>query len=68
MSVNQRPQVAYGLSQPDFATPPQPIISTRVPAAADFAQLGTIWIDTATNAVYILTNVIANVATWTIIS
>jgi hypothetical protein len=68
MSVNQRPQVAYGLSQPDFATVSKPISSTRIPTATDFAAIGTIWINTATNAVYILTNVAANSATWTIIS
>jgi hypothetical protein len=64
MSVNQRPQVAYGLSQPDFAAAPQPIISVRVPTTKDFAQIGTIWIDIVTNAAYILTSVTDNSANW----
>ena len=66
--ANQRPQVAYGLSQPNFAVSPQPITATRVPTATDFAVLGTIWINTATNVAWILTSVVNNAATWTQIS
>ena len=64
MSVNQRPQVAYGLSQPEFAAVPQPIIAVRAPLTSDFAAVGTMWIDTVTNAAYVLTSVTANSAHW----
>ena len=65
MSVNQRPQVAYGLSQPEFATPPMPIVTLRDPLDSDFAEIGKLWINTATNGAWLLTSVVANVATWT---
>jgi hypothetical protein len=67
MSVNQRPQVAYGLSQPDFATSPMPISADRNPLTSDFAAIGTLWINMATNNVWVLTSVVANTATWTAI-
>ena len=68
MSTLSRPQTAYGLSQPTFNVMTAPLINTRVPAVTDYAPLGTLWVNTATNAAWILTSVVANVATWTQIS
>ena len=62
---NQRPKVAYGLSQPYFPVGPSPIISGRVPITSDFAEIGTLWIDSTTNQMWVLTNIIQNQATWT---
>lgn len=41
-----------------------PIISKRSPSTRDRAELGTIWINTALNDVFILTSVVAGVSTW----
>ena len=58
-------KVGYGLSEalPNLA--PMPIQARRVPTTADKGYLlGQLWINKATNAAYILTAVVANVATW----
>lgn len=41
-----------------------PIISKRSPTTRDRAELGTIWINTVLNDVFILTSVVAGVSTW----
>ena len=64
MSTLVRPQTAYGISQPTFNVAAAPIISTRAPVATDYSPLGTLWVNTATNVSWILTSVVANVATW----
>jgi len=64
MSVNQKKNVSYGLSQPLVGATPEPIISKRAPKVSDHAEIGTVWIDQPNNDGYILTSVIANVATW----
>jgi hypothetical protein len=64
MSTLVRPQTAYGISQPTFGVAPAPIMSTRAPAVTDYSTLGTLWVNTATNVAWILTSVVANVATW----
>ncbi len=43
---------------------PAPIVSSRAPTANDTAQIGQVWIDKPANQVYVLTSVVANVATW----
>lgn len=68
MSLNQRTNIAYGLTQALVSLYPDPIISARVPGTTDFAQLATVWIVPATNTVYMLSSVANNVATWTILS
>lgn len=65
MSTVQRPKVAYGLSQPYFNASPMPIVVARDPLATDYAEVGTEWINSATNQVWILTSVANNVAVWT---
>jgi lipopolysaccharide export system protein LptA len=64
MATNQPLQVAYGLSQPLINVFPTPIASTRNPLGSDKAQLGTIWVNTASNDAFVLCSVTANVANW----
>jgi hypothetical protein len=64
MAINIRPKVAYGLSEPNFAVGPFPIISVRDPFVTDFAEIGTLWINSLTNTVWALTAVVANQAAW----
>ena len=64
MSVTQRQNDAYGLSQPVIKGAPAPIISRRSPGVSDFATPGTIWTNILTNQVYILASIVANSATW----
>lgn len=50
-------------------TPPQMIQQVRAPIATDVNyDVGTFWVDTVTNILYILSNVTAGVATWTVCS
>ena len=65
MSTNIRAKVAYGLSQPNFPVPLQPIISGRDPRVTDYAEVGTEWINRVTNQVWVLTSVVLNQAIWT---
>src|SRR5574340_1274612 len=70
MSVAQRQNVDYGLSQPLNSVFPPPIVAKRAPTTADMAQLGTIWVQptntsgTAVNGAWILTSIINNSANW----
>lgn len=64
MSVAQRNNVAYGLSQALINEAPTPIISKRSPTTSDFATPGTIWTNILTSQVYILASIVANSATW----
>jgi len=65
MASNQRAKVAYGLSQPYFAVGPIPVETQRDPVYSDYADIGALWVNTATNTAWILTSVVANAATWT---
>lgn len=64
MAVNQRINVAYGLSQPLINTPNFPIVSQRAPTVNDFAPIGTLWVDRLTDAAYILVDLANNAAVW----
>jgi hypothetical protein len=69
MSVsNNRPHVAYGISDALLKTPGFPIISLRAPLTTDKAPIGQVWIFTTNNAVYILTSIVNNLATWILVS
>lgn len=68
MSLQQKTNLAYGLTQALIPTYPNPIIANRVPGTTDFAQLATVWIIPTINAAYMLTSAANNVATWTILS
>lgn len=65
MGTNRTANTAYSLNQPFSQMAPEPIISKRNPTANDTAELGTTWINTATNSVYVITSVVAGAATWT---
>lgn len=56
--------VGYGLTNALPNIFPAPIVSSRAPTANDTAQIGQVWIDKPANQVYVLTSVVANVATW----
>ncbi len=64
MAINQRPKVAYGLSQPYFNVSPLPIITNRDPLVTDFAEVGTIWINQTTPTAWLLARVVLNQAVW----
>lgn len=64
MSINQRPKVSYGLSQPYFNASALPIITNRDPFATDFAEVGTIWINQTAFKAWLLAKVEANQAIW----
>ena len=64
MSVSSFKYVAYGQNQGLIIEPPYPIIAKRIPGANDKAQVGTVWVDTITNQVFILASVRNNIATW----
>jgi hypothetical protein len=64
MSTAQNLESAYGLTQALINVFPYPILSKRAPTASDKAQLGTLWVNSASNAVYILASIKANIATW----
>lgn len=63
---NIRQRVAYGLTDPLLNVFPLPIVSKRSPTPNDHAQIGQTWINTATNQVYTLSSVVANVANWAV--
>ena len=60
---------AYGLDNALQNVFPSPIIASRVPTTSDKShRLGIMWVNKATDAVYVLTSVSAGSATWTIVS
>jgi hypothetical protein len=64
MSAQQPQNVSYGLNQPLTIESPYPIASKRAPRNSDFAVVGTIWCDVATNTIYILASITSNTANW----
>lgn len=66
MAVNMKfRNQAYGHKNPlQYLTPP-PIISLRSPTSADAAELGTMWINKAVGAYFILSRSAGGVNTWT---
>ncbi len=57
-------KVSYGLSEPLVNIGQEPIVSKKDPRASDRAQIGTEWINTATNNAFVITSVVDNLATW----
>lgn len=57
-------QYVYGVGDNLIALPPQPIIAQRDPTTADFAQLGTTWVNQPQNTVWVLANISSNSANW----
>lgn len=64
MSVLQKQNTAYGLSDALLNVPSLPIVANRAPKSTDMAQLGSIWVFADQDIAYILTSVVNNVATW----
>lgn len=64
MSVNITRRTAYGLSDPILNVPDGAIPAKRNPTANDKAQIGTVWVNTITNAAFILTSIVDNSANW----
>jgi len=56
MSVNKTRNKAYGLSNPLQSLSPEPIRSLRNPTDKDKAEFGTMWINTALNAYFVITS------------
>lgn len=65
MSVRQYTNVSYGLTQPLNVEAQFPIVTKRNPTTNDFAQVGTIWVNSSSNEYWVLTSLVANSATWT---
>lgn len=65
MAVNNAlKNVGYGVNNPLQNLAPLPIIARRDPTSKDIAELGTNWINPASNTVWVITSVVAGVATW----
>lgn len=64
MARNIYRKVAYGLSDSLLDVFQTPIVSERDPGANDKYQLGTLWVNKSTDDAFVLTSVVANVATW----
>lgn len=64
MSTRSINQTSYGLSQALINDAQVPTLALRAPTTSDKAQIGNIWVDQPTNAAYILTSVVNNVANW----
>ena len=66
MSVSrQRKNMSYGIGQPLYNLSPFPIIASRAPTTSDKAEVGTVWTNQSTNAVWILSSIVSSSATWT---
>lgn len=66
MAVNRniRSNVAYGLDNALQTLAPEPIVSVRNPTASDVAAISTLWVNSTTNAYFVLTSVSAGVSNW----
>jgi hypothetical protein len=53
--------LAYGFNNGLQSLAPQPVIAKRNPSANDYAEIGTLWINTVSDAYYVLTSS----GTWT---
>ena len=68
MSSVQKLNSAYGIDSPLQEIPQKPIVAKRNPNARDKMQRGTLWVNTITNASFILTSITNNVANWQVIT
>lgn len=66
MSKQNPNQYAYGLvQQPLLQIFTPPLVSIRAPGASNKGQIGSMWINKATNTVYVLTSYLNGVPVWT---
>lgn len=64
MAVDTRKNEVYSLNQPLLGVPNTPVLSKRAPTTTDKAQLGQMWINTATGVIYFLGRVSGATYTW----
>lgn len=64
MSKIQALNTLYGFPTPLSPAALVPIVSKRAPTTTDYAAIGQTWIFTTSNAAYILTSIVSNVANW----
>lgn len=65
MAVNNRSKVAYGFSEPLPSIFSRPIVAVRAPTSRDRAEVGQMWVDSATNSIYVLTSIVGGSSVWT---
>src|SRR5690606_32073262 len=65
MAVRQTQQMAYGMGDNLIPMAPEPIVALRDPGTNDFAEIGTLWVNTVANSVWCLTSITSNSANWT---
>jgi hypothetical protein len=61
---NQFIATAYSPYEPNLPVFGLPIIAKQIPTTANKAPLGSIWVVPSTNAVYILSSIVNNLANW----
>jgi len=65
MAVRQgQLQYVYGIGDNLLQMPPLPIVAARDPRSTDFAQPGTIWINSTDDTIWMLATITANSANW----
>lgn len=64
MAKIQKDFNAYGVGQATYSVMTNPIVSERNPTANDKAPIGQLWVNTTSNAVYVLASVKNGVAVW----
>ena len=57
-------QYVYGVGDNLIQIPPQPIVANRDPSTADFAQPGTVWINSTDDTIWMLATITSNSANW----
>jgi len=53
---NIKNNLAYGFNNPLQHLSPEPIIALRDPQSTDVAEIGTLWVNSASNAYFVLTS------------
>lgn len=65
MAVRQgQVNYVYGIGDNLLQMPPLPIVANRDPRSTDFAQPGTIWINSSDDTIWMLATITANSANW----
>lgn len=64
MATRRLRRQAYGMDSSLIDMAPEPIVAVRDPSTSDFAEIGTLWVNTADNSVWCLTSITSNSANW----
>ncbi len=59
-----RKNTVYGYPNPQSGLFPDPFIALRDPSTSDFGEIGQLWINTSSNAAFILTSISGGSANW----